>query len=229
MAKVKYGEMISAISGKIGGTVHARNKGGAYMRSFAVPTNPQTTAQSLVRSRLSSLAQQFRTLGQEAISAWNAAAANFPSVDVFGDVRTLSGSQLFVGINSNILNGGGTVITSPPTPQGATGLESLELAIAVGTSDATLTFGPDPIPAGHALVIEATQPLSPGISNAKNKFRKIGVLAAATASGENVWDDYTAKFGAPSAGTKVFVRASLIRLATGEKSQALVSNSIVAA
>lgn len=229
MAKVKYGEMISAISGKIGGTVHARNKGGAYMRSFAVPTNPQTSAQSAVRSRLTSLAQQFRSLSQEQIAAWNGAAANFPSTDVFGDVRTLSGSQLFVGINSNILNGGGTVITDPPLPQGATGLLSTELVVDATAGTMILSFGPAPVPAGHALVVEATQPLSPGISNANNKFRQIAVLPAATGDDNDLSSAYNARFGAPQAGQKVFVRTRYIRLATGERSQSLVASAIVVA
>ena len=229
MAKVKYGEMIAAISGKIGGSVHARNKGGAYMRSFAVPTNPQTTAQSLVRSRLTGLSQQFRTLGQDVIAAWNAAASNFPSVDVFGDVRSLSGSQLFVGLNSNIMNAGGPVITSPPVPSGATALTSLTFVSEEAAEEKILNFGPSPIPAGHAMVVEATQPLSAGISNAKNKFRKIAVLAAATATGANLQAQYVAKFGAAPAGTKVFVRCSLVKLATGEKSLALVASAITEA
>src|SRR5439155_18595087 len=42
MAKVQFGSGVAYISGRIAGTVHARNKGGSYIRRFSVPINPAT-------------------------------------------------------------------------------------------------------------------------------------------------------------------------------------------
>ena len=38
MALLVPGAVVSVLSGKIGGTVFARNRGGAYARAYAIPT-----------------------------------------------------------------------------------------------------------------------------------------------------------------------------------------------
>ena len=54
---------IGELSGKLGGMIFARNKGGAYVKAFATPTNPNTEAQ-----------KKARTMFGLAVSAWHAIA-----------------------------------------------------------------------------------------------------------------------------------------------------------
>ena len=227
-AKVKYGEMIAGLRGSINGTTHSRNRFGDYMRNRSIPTNPNTSAQSAVRSRLSALASGFRSLTAAQIAAWNSAVADFPTVNVFGDVRKLTGLQLYVGVNSNILNGGGSQLSAPPLPEGAPAVSGLDLTLNITGSVGTLGFDPDPVPADHALVIDATRPLSPGISNPGSAYRQIAIEAAAGTSPVDIWAAYVAKFGSPAEGQKVFARARLINLLTGEVSQKVSTSTLVA-
>jgi hypothetical protein len=71
--------------------------------------------------------------------------------------------------------------------------------------------------------------LSPGISNANSQFRVVAVLAASTATPYDMYTQQVAKFGDLISGQKVFVRAKMVRLTTGETSQKLVTSAIVGA
>lgn len=229
MAKVKFGLAVSDMRNKLNGSVFSRNRGGAYVRTKVTPLNPQTAAQVGARSLLTSLAQAFRSLTQEQITAWNAATSQWAGTDVFGDVVNPTGLALYVRLNANIANAGGTAITTPPSPVGATALESLSLSAAVTGDTFDVAFTPASVPAGHTMYVEATQMLSPGINNANSRFRFIDTAAAAAASPQDFFAAQTAKFGALVEGQKVFVRAKFINKTTGEMSLALKASAIVGA
>ena len=105
----------------------------------------------------------------------------------------------------------------------------MEVTADVSDAEVSVISSLAAVPAGHACVIEATPQLSPGISNANSKFRVIETLAAAATFPADVTASYTAKFGAIVAGQKMFVRAKMIVLATGEVSQKQVASTIVVA
>ena len=60
--KIKWGAMVVDGSGKLGGHVASKNRGGSYFRTKVTPTNPNSTSQAAVRSRLTALSQAFRAL-----------------------------------------------------------------------------------------------------------------------------------------------------------------------
>lgn len=229
MAKVNFGVGVSEIRNKIGGIVFARNRGGAYMRTKVTPLNPQTTAQAGARSLLTSLAQAFRSLSQEQITAWNNAVTQWQTTDIFGMLVSPTGLALYVRLNANIINAGGTVIDTPPSPVGAASLGSLSLTAAVTGDVFDVAFSPATVPADHSMYVEATPMLSPGINNANSKFRYIGIAAAAAASPADLFTEETSKFGSLVAGQKVLVRAKFINKLTGEVSLSLKASAIVAA
>lgn len=229
MAKVKFSALISEMRNKLNGSVFARNRGGNYLRTKVTPINPKSLAQVLVRARLAGFAQAWRSLSEAQRGAWNAAVSQWTTTDVFGDVQTPTGNTLFSRLNLNIVNAGGSAIQSPPSPQGAEALTNLTLAAdSAGPGVFEVGYAPTDVPTGHALVIEATPSLSPGLYNVNNRFRQIAVLDAGTSSEEDIIAQYQAKFGSLIQGQKVHVRAKLVRLATGEVSQSLTATSIVA-
>ena len=229
MAKVKFSALISEMRNKLNGSVFSRNRGGAYLRNKVTPLNPQSLAQVLVRSTFTSFAQSWRTLTEDQRTAWRNAVSNWSTTDVFGDIINPSGSNLYSRLNINITNAGGSAILLPPAPIGATALTSLAVSAAAGAGTVGITFAPGTVPAGHAAVLDATANLSPGIANANSQFRQIDVLAAAEASPYAAGTSYVAKFGGLSAGQRVFVRMRFVNTTTGERSQALVGTTIVAA
>ncbi len=229
MAKVKFSALISEMRNKLNGSVFSRNRGGSYLRTKVTPTNPQTAAQVAARSLLTSFSQSWRGLTESERDSWRAVVDQWSTTDVFGDVINPSGATLYIRLNINISLAGGVAITVPPTPTGANALTDLSITAAVTLDVFDVTFAPTPVPATHALYLETTPMISPGINNANSRFRNIDTLAAAVASPEDAFAAQVAKFGALVAGQKVFVRAKLMRLDTGEVSQRLVDSSIVGA
>lgn len=229
MAKVKFSALISEMRNKLNGSVFSRNRGGAYLRNKVTPLNPQTAAQVEARSLLAQFSQSWRSLTQVQRDAWSAAVSNWTTTDVFGDSVKPTGATLYIRLNINISIAGGTPINTPPAPIGVVALEFLELEAAITADLFEVAFGASPIPAGHAMVVESTACLSPGISNANSQFRVIVVLEDATATPSDCFIPQVDKFGGLVAGQKVFVRAKMIRLSTGETSQKLVASAIVGA
>lgn len=207
MAKVKYGEMIADMRGKINGTVHSKNRAGNYMRNKTSPVNPQTTAQALVRSRFTTLAQGWRGLAVGERTAWNSVVGNFARSNQFGDMKNMSGENLYIGINRNIQTVGGVVITTPPLPAAVTGLLTMSLVADVSDAWIKITYTPA-IPASGTVMIFATAPVSAGVTFVKNRYRYITNMLTADASPFAVTAAYETKFGTgwKVAGQQIFFK-----------------------
>lgn len=229
MAKVKFSALVSEMRNKLNGSVFSRNRGGNYLRNKVTPLNPKTSSQVAARSRLTQFSQAWRGLTEDQRNAWLAAVPNWARTDIFGDIVNPSGNTLYIRLNINIALAGGTAIAVPPSPVGASALTDLSVTVDVSSTTMEVVFAPSPVPANHTLVIESTPAMSPGINNANSQFRVISTVAAAGTTPEDVWAAQVAKFGAPIAGQKVFIRAKLINKVTGEVSQSLTASAIVAA
>lgn len=229
MAKVKFGFGVADVRNKINGSVFARNRGGAYVRTKVTPLNPQSVRQVAARNLLTSLAQNFRSLSQEQITAWNEAVTQWQTTDIFGDLVSPTGLALYVRLNANISNAGGTLLTSPPAPVGAEALTELSLTASVTGDVFDIAYSPATVPADHTMFIESTTMLSPGINNANSRFRFIGINGETGPSPVHAFAYQTAKFGALVAGQKAYVRCKFINKLTGEVSLALKASAIVGA
>lgn len=212
--------------GKIGGHVASRNRSGAYFRTKVTPVNPKTVYQQNARNLLASMSQAWRSLTQAQRDAWNQAVSDFARTDVFGDLRNPTGKNLFNLLNVNLLNSGSSAITDPPLPVATPPIVAASATIAVGTSQFNVAFtgvgG-----ASDFIHVWATDPLSPGVSYAKNRLRFIASLAGNTASPAAIWAAYVARFGSPTVGQKVIVQ--LVGVAsTGQQGVASETSGIVA-
>lgn len=89
------------MSGKLGGMVASRNRGGQYFRRKAVPVNPDSNRQSAVRSNFATLISYWNnTLTPAERDSWSQWAANTPRIDSLGQTHVLTGQNAFVGCNS---------------------------------------------------------------------------------------------------------------------------------
>lgn len=227
MAKVKFSGLISEMRGKLNGSVFARNRGGAYIRTKVTPSNPKTDAQVQARALLAEFSQAWRGLTQAQRDSWSSVVAQWATTDIFGDVVNPTGSTLFTRLNINIRLAFGAVIVVPPLAVGAFPITTLSVDVDSTSDDFILGTHEADVPVNHGLVIEATPALSAGISNANSRFRVIRVIKENVATNTNVWANYVDKFGTPQAGQKVFVRCKYINNQTGEVSQSLVAQTIV--
>ena len=230
MAKVKYGEMIADMRGKINGTVHSKNRSGAYMRNKTSPVNPQTSFQSAVRASFAQFSQGWRSLTQVARDSWSSVVDQFSSTNVFGDNVKPTGANLYIALNRIIDTIGGVAITLPPIPAAVTAVDTISIDPDISDDSILVTYTPA-IPATQTVAVYATRPQSAGISFVKNKYRFIEAIVAADVSPYDISTAYEAKFGTSwkTAGQKVFVKFVPIITLSGISAPGLASYGVVVA
>ena len=226
MAKIKLSMVMSDISGKLNGSVFARNRGGLYVRTKVTPANPQTAAQQLARSILGALSQGWKALTVAQRLSWNNAVTNFASTDVFGDIRNPSGLNLFVKLNANLQNVGIPAITVAPSPTGVIASTPFTLVADATLGTFTLDNGSIVVPADTSLVIESTAGVSAGKSNVNSLYRKIGTLAPAGVISADFAAFQSLKFGSLVIGQRYSVRIKFVNNLTGEVSVPISATSI---
>lgn len=229
--KTKFGSIIVAGSGKIGGHVASRNRGGSYLRTKVTPVNPQTTAQSTVRNRLAGLSQAWRGLTASQRSAWNAAVGDFAKTDIFGDLKNPSGFNLFQRLNNNLLAVGASQINSPPAAAAVDAFTSFSLAAedATAAESLTLTFAPA-IESDHKVKVFATAPISAGVSFVSSEYRLIEIIDDGDNSPYDAISAYQTKFGSTGdVGQKIFVKLVQVNASTGQEGTPISASAVVVA
>jgi hypothetical protein len=209
----------SEVRGSISGTTYSRNRFGQYKRRRAVPTQPRTPYQMIVRSFFGNISSQWRELAQESQELWRAFAERIVRTDALGNPVRITGAQAFVMLNAmrRVL---GLAVTrnAPPDVGSPPAIASVSLVADVSDEELAVSFTPSPL--SGAVVIEATPPLSAGVNSVgRSRFRFIRAVRPASFGGTitspvNIWSDYIARFGSPPAGTKVFVRVVPVDYAT---------------
>lgn len=226
MAKFTPGPMIGAASGSIGGTTFSHNKGGAYVRTRAIPTNPSTAAQLARRAALATISIAWRSLTNAQRDSWDNYARQNPTTDALGQSMSLSGHQQYVGLNTRILLDAGVVISEPPVvgapPAFRTAVQSADLGL--GTFDLTFT---DALVAGNKVELWGCVVNSAGIKYVENLYKFIAFSAVDEAS---PWDNeaaVVAALGTIVVGQTLHIKAKQYDPATGQCSPALHTQSVV--
>lgn len=215
MAKIKFTAVVADMRGKLAGSVFSKNRGGAYVRTKVTPVNPNTTAQATVREIFTNLAQAFRNLTPEQITAWNAAVDNFKGTDIFGDIKRPSGINLFQRLNLNLVNAGIAMIFNPPLPSEVATMNIASVAFDTGDGTCNVTFSEANVPADHTLIISGFKPLSPGVNFTSKEGSKLTKADAGVVAPANIYASYVAKYGVPAAGTKIVLTAKTVNNLTG--------------
>lgn len=194
MAKIKFGAMMVDASGKLGGQVFSKNRGGAYIRTKTTPLNPQTTAQMSIRGIFASISSAWSVLSEASRQSFNNLVSSYARTDIFGDLRNPSGKNLFQRLNQNLAISGQDQIIICSQPQEVPFANLSEVVLNSDDSEINLSYSGNAT--GSKIVVWATPPLSAGTSFVKNKLRQIGVLVGAEAVSVNIVNEYIAKFGA---------------------------------
>jgi hypothetical protein len=215
--KMQFGAIVVAGSGKIGGQVASRNRGGAYLRTKVTPVNPQSTAQLGARQRLTGRSQAWRGLTQAQRDAWNAAVSAYARTDIFGSLRNPSGFNLYQRINNNLLTVNQAALTTPAQVAAVATVGIVSLTAVVTGGVVTLTLS-GTVPAGTSVKVFATAPQSQGVNFVKSEYRLISTLAAAAPAAVVLTTAYATKFGAYVAGQKIFVAIEFVNNLTGQTS-----------
>lgn len=219
MALIKLTAIVDNISGKLNGTVFAKNKGGNYMRSKSKPSNPKTAAQMAVRAQFGAISAAWKNLTESARSAWRESASSFPYINRLGDTKILSGFALHQKLNTNLDLIGESALTFPPEPKSPVNFSSVILAVSKEGVDDHLFNITAPLAAVDAnsmTLIFATPPLSHGVENYENKLRLIDYENSGSfAAGFNVNQAYEKVFGELPVGAKVGIRLQNVSSESG--------------
>ncbi len=181
-------------SGSAGGIVASRNKGGAYFRRRAVPTNPNTTLQQARRASLAASAINWNNLTDAQRSAWDAYAVGTPIVDRIGQTITLTGQQAYVRAKAVWLTYDASTQVdedAPTTPGLSRPVVNLSTT-AVGLPIVFYDDGLDEWQVGLFFDIEGTasaafalfigDPLTPGTNYFKGPYQLLGPIAWAASA-----------------------------------------------
>lgn len=216
--KMKFGAIVVDGRGKIGGHVASKNRGGAYLRTKVTPSNPNTVAQAAARARVTQLSQSFAGLTPAQIAAWNSAVESYGQTDIFGDIKNPSGLNLYIKLNSNLLEIGSAIGSNPPAKESVGTMLINTLSASVGLGSFSISTVEAAIPADTNIIIRATPMSSPGISNFSGKSRNLVVKTAVDAPNSfDIFADYTAKYGALVSGQKVQIELVPVNTNTGQK------------
>lgn len=217
MAKIKFGMMMTDARGKLGGHVFTKTRVGATIRTKVTPVNRRTSAQMGVRAAFGSISQLWSNDPTVEREAWEAAAADLPRNNIFGDQYILSGKSYFMSANQNrhILQQPPLLAPAEPEPGvTVTLLDTItdsaldELKLHIDLSSETL--------GSNNLVIAATRPNSLGRNNFSGQYRIIQVGVPTSGSDEyDIFADYSARFGEPVVGKKISFQVHLIQADTG--------------
>lgn len=211
-------------SGSVGGITSSRNRFGQYRRTRAIPVNPNSSFQSQMRARFGDCAQAWRLLTDAQRAGWTDLAKQIIRTDALGQTYDLTGLQCYSMVNLNNLDAGESVVSDAPVLTSPVGL----LTATITTTGGTLSYAytATPLSASNRLFIYASPQRSAG-RNFEADLRLVAVTAAAAASPHNLLSAYTARFGAPVVGNKIFFSGQVY--AGGYLSAPLLSTKVVTA
>lgn len=193
-------------SGSQAGTTASHNRAGQYLRSRRAPVQPVGTGRrAAIRTAFGAAARYYASLTAAQQAAWTAYALLYPVTDALGQSITLTGQQMCVSINTQLLNAGGALTASPPVSN-AVASAGVPTLTAVHAGAITLT--PTGLGAMADFQLYAfSSPQSSGISFCKT-FWQAGHVAGNSSTAIIATTAYTAQFGAVVAGQRIFFKVT---------------------
>lgn len=210
-------------SGSVSGQTASRNRFGQYMRSRAIPVNPASGAQGTVRARLAANSAAWRLLTSAQRAGWSDLGLSMVRSDSLGQSYSLQGNQAYASVNNNRLLSGLAVVADAPGI--VTPVSLVTVTITLTAASMSIAYTATPLAAATYLAVFASPQRSAG-RNFEGDFRLIKCGAAAGASPLAILTEYTAKFGVPITGNKVFL--SIVTMTKGFASGPYITSQVVA-
>ena len=190
-------------TGKLGLTVTWPGRNGLIRRSRVTPRNPRSGPQQVIRQNLATQAAAYDQLTDPQQEAWIAAAAQIQSKPSLGQSGPLTGLQLFTKVNCALLGIGAPTVNLPPaksllSPLPVDGLEITNTASGLAIKLHTTDSPPD------GTMLRACAPQNSGCRRGVS-YRVLGTLPSTQNNYSDITSAYTARFGVPAVGQRVFV------------------------
>ena len=204
--------MMTDARGKLGGQVFSKNRAGAYVRTKVTPVNPRTSFQMANRAILGNLYASWSGLTDEQRTKWNSAVEDWKKTDIFGDLKTPTGKNLYTSLNKVNAQVGNSPLAEPPAKVEFPIIELSEAYLAVEngviTKGTITTIGNS---TDFKIIISATPALSQGTSFVKNRMRNVFVISGGIDVAMNWYEEYSDRFGsALEVGANVWLEMRLV-------------------
>lgn len=133
MALLKLSGMATAISGKLGGSILGTAPSGSYIKQNSYSQQHETISQSLQRTKIGLVSQEWRSATPTQQQGWIDEAVNYPYTNRVGDTAYYTGFQLFCLLNWGLFGQGASINLTVPTQTALT-------TVTVGYQSTTATF-----------------------------------------------------------------------------------------
>jgi len=146
-----------------------------YIRTWALPSNPQSTRQGIMRAILTVVSKLWGGLSDANRLAWRTAAEGIVLIDVFGKEYSPSGFNYYCALGTLASDQLQTPLSSPPIippPSMPTGVTAVG-----GTNPGEIDVGFDAGPGVDGIDVWIAGPLTAGRNAVKSDFRHKVYLA----------------------------------------------------
>ena len=147
-------------SGSVAGQTASRNRFGQYFRSRAIPVNPSSAAQGLVRARMTTNSTAWRTLTSAQRAGWADLGLSMVRTDSLGQSYSLQGNQAYASVNNNRLLSGLTVVADAPAISTPVNIVTATITLAVASL--SIAYTATPLAAATYLAVFASPQRSAG-------------------------------------------------------------------
>lgn len=213
--KAKFGAIITAGVGKLGGATITKSRQGVVFKNKMSRVNGLTSSQVTMRQRINILSKAWALLLESERFTWVNAVKDYPKSNSFGDKVLLSAYNLFLKINLQLLLIGQTIINSAPIKSQYSSIISAHAYITTGIANLLIYFNPQ-VPANVVYKIYASKALPPSINYCSDAYRYIGLIPASSTSPYDIASLYIAKFGAIGlTGQHIFFKITPVSQSTG--------------
>lgn len=206
--------LVTQASGSLKGMTASHNRGGSYLRGRAIPTNPSTAKQSVVRGALRTLVNAWTSvLTALQRSQWKTYADNTPKTDTLGDSLLMTGQQAYIRGNAARIQASLPTIPTGPTTYDFGSFTPPTLTLTASSTTASLVYQGGAAPDTWATEGTSSQMLlytSPPQNGSKN-FYKGPFQFAGKINGTASPATITLPIAAGIAGTKTFFKVTVVR------------------
>lgn len=232
MATILYSGLVGDIRGSVNGWVLSANKNGSYIRNKTTPTNPSTAKQLASRAHLRTVIDGWRSLRNDDESNYEMKASTTPRQNRVGQETYLSGYQLYVKRNLQLVQIGLPLTSSvgpdPVFPDATvTGVTLEAAADGLSFTTAQIDLSDDAGNANQTVVVSVSPYLTQGARSTRQRYNQALVDASAQEQEFSFGPGLIEAFGAPVVGAKVFVAIKVVDNTTGVVKQIGIGSAII--
>jgi len=195
--KFTAGSLIINPRGSIGGTSFGRNASGNFARARTIPRDRKSLLQSGQRNIVAYVSRAWRGLSVIGQNSWKSFASTIIFYDSLGNPYKLTGNQMFMKCNLNLVSNNYPIhlIVPDPTSQSPVQLTYGLFQVSIIMGLMSMQFNYLPISTvNEAIIIESSGAVSPGISKIVN-WKKIACVPSSSTTPVHIEAGFEKAFG----------------------------------